>query len=107
MDQDKRILELTGHVFRAGDEMRREIALVELHTLVQGDGGLEALTLFDRNHSILADLFHGLGDHGANLGIIVRGDGADLGNLRGFLDLDREILETSDERLDSLVDPAL
>jgi hypothetical protein len=43
--------------------------------------GLEALGLLDRDDAVLADLLHRLGDEVADLGVVVGGDGADLGDL--------------------------
>ena len=39
------------------------------------------LRLLDRDHALVADLLHRLGEHLADLGIAVGRDGADLGDL--------------------------
>ena len=81
VDQDVRALELGHHLVGVGDEVGREVAAVELHALDDVELGLEALALFDRDDALVADLLHGLGDLGADLGVAVGGDGADLGDL--------------------------
>ena len=86
-DQDVRIVELGLHPLRVGHEVRGEVAAVDLHAL--GVLGLEeqTLRLLDRDHAVLADLLHDLGDQLADLGV-GGGDGRDLGDL--FLALDRD-----------------
>ena len=78
VDQDVGVLEDGLHRGRVGDEVGAEVAAVELHPLDPLDLGLERLALLDRDHAVLADLLGGLGDHLADLGVEVRGDGGDL-----------------------------
>ena len=56
------ILEHDFHALGIGDEVRRQVAAVELHALDHFERGLEALRLLDRDHAFLADLLHRLGD---------------------------------------------
>ncbi len=81
VDEDVGVLEHGFHLLRIGDEVGREVAAVELHALDRLQRGLEALGLLDRDHAVLADLLHRLGDQVADLRVVVRGDGADLGDL--------------------------
>ena len=63
--------------------------------------GVHALGLFDRDHAVLADLVHALGDDLADLGVAVGRDGRDLGDLRvvrGLLGLDLEVLGDRGDR---------
>ena len=83
MDEDVGLLQLGDHLVGVGDEVGREIAAVELHALDHVELGLEALGLLDRDHALVADLLHGLGDHVADRLLAVGGDGADLGDLPG------------------------
>src|SRR6185437_1823216 len=78
MQQDERVLQLAHHLLGIGDEVGREIAPVELHALDDVELGLEALRLLDRDHALVADLLHRLGDHFADLALAIAGDGADL-----------------------------
>jgi len=87
--------------------VRGEVALVELHALDELDLGLEALALFDRDHAVLADLVHGLGDDLPDLLILVGGAGADLGDLLRGIDLLRSLPQLLHDRRDGLVDAAL
>ncbi len=74
MDQDERIGELDLHLFRVGDEVRRQIAAVELHAFDDVQLELEALGLLDGDHAFLADLFHRLGDLLADDGVAIGRD---------------------------------
>ena len=105
--QDISVLEDALHRLRVGDEVRREIAAIELHAFDDLEVGLQALALFDGDHAVLADLFHGVGQDVADLGIAVGGHRADLGDRLLRLALDRHFLELADDVLDGLVHPAL
>ena len=107
MGQDVGVFEDTLHARGVGDEVRREVALVELHALDEFDVGLEALALFDGDHAVLADLVDRLGDDLADLLVLVGGAGADLGDLGRRGDLLGHLLELGDDGLDGLVDTAL
>ena len=107
VDEDVGVFELAGHRGRIGDEVRREVAAVELHALDPFDFGAEALAFVDGDDAVFADLFHGFGEHLADFGVAVRGDGADLGHLFGALDLDRHLLELGRDVFDGLLDAFL
>ena len=81
MQQDVRVFELGEHLLGVGDEIGAQIAAVELHPLDNIEFGLERLCLFDGDDALVADLLHRLGQHPADLGVAIRRDGADLGNL--------------------------
>ena len=68
--------------------------------------GLERLGLFDRDHAVLADLGHGVGDDLADRLVAVGRDGADLGDLVARHRLGHR-LEPGDDGLDGEVDAAL
>ncbi len=80
MDQHQRLFELDDLVVLIGDEVRREVAAIELHAFDHVDGGLRLLAFFDRDHAVLADLHEGIGQHGADGRIVVAGDRGDLGD---------------------------
>ena len=107
MQKDVGILELDDHLLGIGDEVGREIAAVELHALDHVELGLHALGFFDRDHALVADLLHGLGDHVADLLVVIGGDPADLRDLGIGRDLLAALLEILGHRRDGHVDAAL
>ena len=107
MDQHIGIIEHRFAGDRIGDEVRAEIALVELHAFEKLDGGVEALALFDGDDAVFADLVHRIGDHLADLLVLVGGTGADLGDFLGAFDLLAHDLELGDDGLDGEIDAAL
>ncbi len=94
------------HPVRIGDEVRAEIAAVELHALDGLELGAHRLGLFDGDDAVLADLLHRFRDDVADGGIAVRGNRADLGD---HVAADRlgELLNLGDNRFHSLLDAAL
>src|SRR5579859_2660232 len=80
VDQDVGVVHLNAHLVGVGDEVRRDIAAIELHAFDDVELGLEALRLFDGDDALVADLLHGLGEIVADFLVAVRGDGADLGD---------------------------
>ena len=66
VDEDVGVLELGDHLLRVGDEVRGQVAAIELHALDDVELGLGGLRLLDRDHALVADLLHGLGDHVAD-----------------------------------------
>ena len=81
VDQDDRVLELGDHLVGVGDEVRAEIAAIELHAIDHFGLGHEPLVLLDGDDALVADLLHRFGDLRADLGLAVRSDRADLANL--------------------------
>src|SRR5208337_1900090 len=80
VNQDVGVLLNGLHALGIGDEVRRQIAAVELHALHHFELRLESLGLFHGDDAILADLLHGLGNDVSDGLVIVGGDGAHLGN---------------------------
>ena len=107
VDQDVGVLEDHLHRGRIGDEVRAQVAAIELHALDPLDLGLEGLALLDGDDAILADLLGRLGDHLADLGVEVRGHGGDLLGLGLGRDLGAQLLELLDDVGDGPVHPAL
>ena len=107
MDQDVGVLEDRLHRLGIGDEVGREVALVELHAFDDFEGRLDALGFFDGDGAVLADLVHGVGDDVADGGVPVGGDGGDLRDLGAVLDLLGDLGEFGDDGFDGLADAAL
>ena len=107
VDQDVGVVHLDAHLVGVGDEVGRDVAAVELHALDHVELGLERLRLFDRDHALVADLLHRLGEEAADLGVAVGRNGADLGDLVVRGDLLGVGLEVLHDGLDGEVDAAL
>ena len=71
MDQDIDVFVDALHAVWIGDKIGREVAPVKLHALNDIERGLQALSLFDGNHALFANLVHRLGDDLADGRIIV------------------------------------
>ena len=56
VDQDVRVFQLALHLLRVGDEVRRQIAAIELHALDELVVGLQGLAFLDGDDAVLADL---------------------------------------------------
>src|SRR5262249_18897301 len=82
-------------------------AAVELHALDHFELGLERFRLLDRDHALVADLLHGVGEEAADLGIAIGRDGRDLSDLIVRGDVLGVFLEILDHGLDRDVDAAL
>ena len=75
---------------RVGDEVRRQVALVELHTFGELELGAERVRLLDGDDAVFADFVDRFGDRGAD-GCVGSRDRSDLGNLLGgTVDGDRQ-----------------
>ena len=107
VDEDERTLEDDFHLLWIGDEVRRQIAAVELHTVNCLQRRLEALGLFNGNDAVLADLLHRFRDQVADFGIIVRRDRADLRDFLPARRRHRDLLQLFDDAGDGLLDAAL
>ena len=107
VDEDVGLLQLHRHLLGIGDEVGRKVAAIELHAFDDIELGIEALGFLDRDHALVADLLHGLGDHVADGLLAVSGHGADLGDLGRVLDLLRLLLDLLDDLGDGFLDAAL
>ncbi len=80
VNQHEAVLEDDFHPLAVGDEVRREVAAVELHALDDLELGVQRPALLDLDDAVLADLLHRLGDDLADLFVAVGGDRPDLGD---------------------------
>ena len=90
--QDVRLVEDGLHPLGVGDEVGRDVALVELHPLGELQLGAHGVGLLDRDHAVLADLVEGLGEQVADHGV-ARADGRDRGHVLLGLDLAGGLVE--------------
>ena len=79
-EQDVRVLEDRLLALGVGDEVRGQVALVELHALGELQLDAEGVGLLDGHGAVLADLVDRIGDHVADRGV-GGGDGRDLRDL--------------------------
>ena len=106
--EDVRVFVLADLRIGIGNEVRGEIAAVELHSLDDVDGRLRLLPLLDRDHAVLANLQKSLGEDAADRRIVVASDRRDLHQLLLVLLIDRRRHgeDRFRDRLDRLVDAA-
>src|SRR5690606_246226 len=107
VQQDHRVLEDGGHLLGIGYEVARQVAAVELHAFNDIELGLGGLGFLDGDHTLVADLLHGLGDHVADFLLAIGGDSADLGHFGRGGDLLGRGLEGLDDLGNGQVDTAL
>ena len=107
MDQEVAVVEHGLHRVGIGDEVGAEVALVELHPFDQLDLRVEALALFDGNDAVFAHLVHRVGDHLADLLVLVGRACPHLGDLLAVVDLLAHLSEVFDDRVHRDLDPAL
>src|SRR6266568_2091690 len=107
VDENVRVIQFGDHLLGVGDEIGREVTAVELHALDDVELGGEALGLLDRDHALIADALHRLGDHLADVASAIRRDRPDLGDFLVGRDLLRARLEVGNDGLDREVDAAL
>ncbi len=105
-DQDVGVLEDRFLCVGIGDEVGRDVALVELHALGELELDAERLAFFDGDDAVLADPIHGFGDLLADLGIGGR-DGGHRSDLLGGLDVLGEVGDEFGHFVDGLLDAAL
>src|ERR1700674_4432158 len=80
VDQDVRVFLHRLHALRIGDEVRRQIAAIELHAFDYVELRFQRLRLFDGDDAILADFLHRFGNDLPDGLVVVRRDRAHLGN---------------------------
>ena len=101
------ILEADLHRFGIGDEVGRQITLVELHAFDHVERGLDGLRFLNRDGPVFSYLVHRVGDDLANAAVPVGGNGGDLFDFRFVLHLLGDLVELLDGGGDRLIDAAL
>src|SRR5262249_9405667 len=106
MDQQVGVLEHRFHFVRVGDEVRRGVAAVELHTFDDFQRRLQALGFLDGDDTFFTDLVHRLGYDFADGRVVVCRDRPNLGDLLLVFGRLRQALELTGDGLHGLVDAA-
>ena len=106
-NQNVRVLKDRLHRLRVRHEVRREIALVELHAFHHVKGRLNRLRLFHGDRAVLTHFVHRVSDNLADRRIPVGRNGRNLGDFCPVLDLLRNPRNLRDQRFNRLVNPAL
>ena len=107
MQKDVGIVQNRNLAIRIVDEVRRQIAAVELHAFHDFQFILQARTVFDGDHAFLADFFHGFGNFLSDHDVGICGDRANLGDfLAGGAGLG-DLLQFFYDGDDGLVDATL
>ena len=107
VEEDQGVLEDDLHRAGVRHEVGAQVSLVELHAFDEFEGGRRGLAFLDGDHAVAADPLDGVGQHVADLRVVIRGDGTDLGDLLLLGDRARELArQLGDGRLDGLLDAA-
>jgi len=81
--QDEGLLEFDPLGFGIGDEIRREVTVVEPHACGNFNFILDGAFLLQGDHTLLSDLFRSQCDKVADVDVTVGGDGGDLHDFGG------------------------
>jgi hypothetical protein len=96
IDQDEGVFQGGHHLLGIGHEVGRQVASIKLHTLNNFKGCFHTFGFFNGDDPFFANLVHGLGDDVTDGFIIVRRNGADLGNVTLILGGLAQLLEFFD-----------
>ena len=106
VDQDANVFQRAIHALGIGDEVRGEVAAVELHSFDHFERRFHRLRFFNGDDAVLAHFLHGFGDDAADLLVVIGADRADLRN-HVALNVAVEFLDFLDRGFDCLFDAAL
>src|SRR4029077_15647179 len=106
VDQDVGVIHLSAHLFSIGDEVRRDVTAIELHTFTNFEFCLQGFRFFDRDHALVADFLHRIREKLPDLSIAIGGNRADLSDLFVGGDILRVLLQIRNHRFDREVDAA-
>src|SRR5690606_3678954 len=112
--QDVRVIQFHRHFFLIVDEVRAQVAAVELHTFNHFQLVLQATTFFYGDHAVGGELaiavryaLHGIGNDLADAGVAVGRDGGNLLNGLAVLDVGGQLLQLGNHGVNRFVDAAL
>src|SRR5690606_39050896 len=105
--QQQRAFQLGHHGVRLVDEVRRQVATVELHAFDDGQFVFQARAFFNGDHAFLANFLHGFGNDVADGFVGVGGNGTNLGDGLGVGARLGQFLDLRDDGGGRLVDAAL
>src|SRR5262249_8417587 len=106
-NEDVGVFEPAFHRLGVGDEIRREIAFVELHAFDDVERGFDRLGFLDGDGAVFADLIHRVGDDLTDGVVPVGGNGRDLLDFLFVFDLLGDFIELLNRGGDSFGDTAL
>src|ERR1700733_9838977 len=106
MDEDADVFHRAFHAFGVSDEVGRKVAAVKLHTFDDLERRFHGLGLFHGDDAVLADFLHRTGNDVADVLVVVRADGADLGD-HVALDILMQTANFLNGHFDGLFDAAL
>ena len=104
--QYKRIVQRGDLFFRVVDEVRRQVAAVELHTFNHVQLVFQRFAVFNGNHAFFTDFFHRFGDNCADLFVRVGGNRADLGDFFRSIARFGDVFQLVNQSGNSFVDTA-
>ena len=81
VDQNQRLVQDDFHLFSVGHKVGGKEPTVKLHSLDNIDPSIEALSFFDRDHTVFPHLGEGIGHDFANSSVVVGTDGGDCGHI--------------------------
>src|SRR5690606_13267136 len=105
--QDERAVQFNAHFFLVVDEVRRQVAAIELHTFYHFQFVFQAAAFFNGDNAFLANFFHGFGNDVADRSVRVGRDGAYLGDGLGVFAGNGQGLDALYNGNSRLVDTAL
>ncbi|MNI34806.1 hypothetical protein D3C73_888060 [compost metagenome] len=105
--QDQRAVQLSDHGLWLVDEVRGQVATVELHAFNNRQFVFQASAFFNGDHAFFTDFFHGFGNDVADGVVGVGGDGAYLSDGLGVSAWLGQVLQLFDDSDGRFVDTAL
>src|SRR5690606_30597485 len=105
--QHERVFQFGRHGVLVVDEVRRQVAAVELHTFYHVQLVFEAAAFFNSDHAFFTHALHGFGNDAADALVAVGGDGAHLSDGFGVAARTGQLLDLFNRSIQTFVDTAL
>ncbi len=106
MQEDVGVFQHRFHALRIGHEVGRQVTAVELHAFHDLQRRFHALRFFHGDDAVFTDFIHGFGNDVADGGIVVGGNGSDLGDLGFILGRFGQFSNFRNDRHNRVLDPA-